>query len=805
MRGIIEQLRAEVAELKKSSNSHAQPSVIVTDSPQPMEVPVGADETSSGHPAKRRAVSSNADSAANRAKSEIREVLNSLSTDIKQLGEQLSSFRAGVAQHFAAMNARIENLELQVKGVPEATSRPVVDGNAPPRVASANYPHDTAKGRSLWQKTSDFGFSLVTDPAFPTRRGTSTTRDSVPDLTFVKNVDLVKWSNLMVDLGSDHYITTTTFEVSQKKLRAFSITDWDRFRKIRRERADHGEKPEGLEQWTGSIMQDVRESTKMVQTDLQTEKIDSRLAHLLEAKQSLLERWKGQCLNRRLRKKIAEVNKVIEEHCQTLSRQQWDDICNSIDGQVRTQGKWNLLKHLLDETGTKSNQRRVLAKTLHEATRSSTEKEVLDYLAKKYLPLKTSDGGAYTEYSGKPNSTLDEPFTIEGIRRALHDLNGRSTPGPDGVTNKALRNLDDESVEFLADEINRIWKEGAVPEQWKIARVILIPKPGKPPSLESLRPISLTSCVGKVAEHVIHNKITVFIEENELFPHNMVGFRPVLSTQDAMRLIKTQILDSNTRDTRAILGLDLEKAFDNIHHSFILDSISNLDLGAAFHAFVRSFLEGRSALLKVGEIGTDKMALSNRGTQQGSVISPLLFNIAMVGLSEGLGKIQGIGHTVYADDITIWCAGGSDGHIESALQEAIDCTESFLQDTGLRCSPSKSELLLYRPSRRGRKPKDWKPLAESDINLHTKSGDIIPRVASIRILGMIVESSGTNSQTILRLAKKTDSTIGLIRRVANRRSGLAEDNLVRLIHAFLLCHFTCVAAMHVWRRAERIN
>ncbi|KAL1424105.1 hypothetical protein MTO96_003604 [Rhipicephalus appendiculatus] len=123
----------------------------------------------------------------------------------------------------------------------------------------------TAKGRTLWQETSYFGFSLVSDPAFPTRRGTSTTRDSVTDLTFVKNVDLVKWSNLMVDLGSDHYITTTSFEVSQKKLRAFSTTDWDRFRKIRQERAAHGEKPGSLQQWTESVMQDVRESTKMIQ------------------------------------------------------------------------------------------------------------------------------------------------------------------------------------------------------------------------------------------------------------------------------------------------------------------------------------------------------------------------------------------------------------------------------------------------------------------------------------------------------------------------------------------------------------
>ncbi|KAL1445958.1 hypothetical protein MTO96_044736 [Rhipicephalus appendiculatus] len=40
MRSIIQQLRTEIAELKKSSKSHAQPGVIVTDSPQPMEVPV---------------------------------------------------------------------------------------------------------------------------------------------------------------------------------------------------------------------------------------------------------------------------------------------------------------------------------------------------------------------------------------------------------------------------------------------------------------------------------------------------------------------------------------------------------------------------------------------------------------------------------------------------------------------------------------------------------------------------------------------------------------------------------------------
>ncbi|KAL1483372.1 hypothetical protein MTO96_050248, partial [Rhipicephalus appendiculatus] len=59
-------------------------------------------------------------------------------------------------------------------------------------------------------------------------------------------------------------------------------------------------------------------------------------------------------------------------------------------------GKWNLLKHLLDDSGTKSKQRGVLAKALHEAKKSSSEEEVLERLAKKYLPLRTvADDAAY--------------------------------------------------------------------------------------------------------------------------------------------------------------------------------------------------------------------------------------------------------------------------------------------------------------------------------------------------------------------------------------------------------------------------
>lgn len=127
----------------------------------------------------------------------------------------------------------------------------------------------------------------------------------------------------------------------------------------------------------------------MISTDLPVDEIDSRLAHLLEAKQSLLDRWKCQRLNHRLRKKISELNRTIEEHCQILSKQQWDEVCNSIDGQMRNGKTWNLLKHLLHDTNTKSNQRHVLARLVHTAEQATSMKEVVERLVKKYLPVNT--------------------------------------------------------------------------------------------------------------------------------------------------------------------------------------------------------------------------------------------------------------------------------------------------------------------------------------------------------------------------------------------------------------------------------
>lgn len=660
------------------------------------------------------------------------------------------------------------------------------------------YPKATVKGRNLVQAMTDCSLELVTDPQFPTRVGTSVTRDTTPDLAFTKNAAGVQWANLQESLGSDHFILSVTQETRVPPPREFRVTDWDEFRKLRKaDQTEYGT----LEDLFSRLAEDALLATKTVQTDLQVDAMDSRLAHLLEAKKSLVEKWRTQKLNRRLRKRISLLNKEIEDYCQELSRQQWNEVCSKVDGQMRTGGKWNLLKVLLDETNSKGNQRLAIDR-LVQAQRSSgvDDTTLLTELAERYLPLGPVGDWDYPDYRGGPLEAVDSPFTKLEIEEVLHELNSRSAPGPDGITNRLLRNLDDKSIAKLTEEVNLLWAEGRVPEAWRTASVVLIPKPGKALAKENLRPISLTSCVGKVMEHAVYNRVIRHIEDKELFPHNMVGFRPGLSTQDVMLLIKRQIIDRQTRDIRGVLALDLAKAFDTISHKFVLEAVESMGLGPKFHAYVRAFLRDRTATIKIGQLKSRAFTLGARGTPQGAVISPLLFNIAMKGLSERLSTVANTNHALYADDVTVWCMGGSDAEVEEALQSALSITESFLEGTGLRLSPSKSELLLYRPVRPGRRPST--PLDQVQITLTTRDGLSIPRVNCIRVLGLLLESNGRNSQVLARITSKTENMLRLILRVSNRRGGLRESNLLRLYHAFLMSHINYVASALNWSKSE---
>lgn len=345
-------------------------------------------------------------------------------------------------------------------------------------------------------------------------------------------------------MGSDHYIIEMILPTSQtpargRGVRQHRVTDWPRFHTVMQD-ASVGDIT-SIEAWTESLKKAVEEATDTVETSEDTQQMDSRLAHMLEARRSLQNRWKSQRGNRTLRKRVAELGRAIERYSKELRAQQWHAVCNAADGQLHTGRTWKLLRHLLDSTSTRGFQQHRLSQVMATTVKSIGERETVRKINEKYLPRTATE--KHADYCGTPNPGLDSCIEEWEVRAVLQELNCKSAAGPDLIPNKALRNLNDGAIADLTRYYNRCWLAGKLPQQWKTARTVLIPKPGKPPSIDNLRPISLTSCVGKILEHVLKNRWQRYLESEGLYPETMLGFRERLSTQDVMLMLRHKIID----------------------------------------------------------------------------------------------------------------------------------------------------------------------------------------------------------------------------------------------------------------------
>lgn len=130
MRDTIARLMAEISEIR--SGGGQQPVEVVRESIQSTEVPV-VEECE--RPAKKRAIVSEQDKASGRARSEIREMLSSLSESIKQLSETVSRIQGsmlateeGYNQRFCKIESFLENVVAPVMG-PRALPLPATDNS----------------------------------------------------------------------------------------------------------------------------------------------------------------------------------------------------------------------------------------------------------------------------------------------------------------------------------------------------------------------------------------------------------------------------------------------------------------------------------------------------------------------------------------------------------------------------------------------------------------------------------------------------------------------------------------------------
>ena len=84
----------------------------------------------------------------------------------------------------------------------------------------------------------------------------------------------------------------------------------------------------------------------------------------------------------------------------------------------------------------------------------------------------------HLDFDADNSENYDVPFTMRELCDALKKSHDTAT-GPDEIHYQLLKYLPRDSLMVLLDIFNDIWASGEIPECWKEATVIPIPKPGK--------------------------------------------------------------------------------------------------------------------------------------------------------------------------------------------------------------------------------------------------------------------------------------------------------------------------------------
>ena len=184
------------------------------------------------------------------------------------------------------------------------------------------------------------------------------------------------------------------------------------------------------------------------------------------------------------------------------------------------------------------------------------EREIANFLIlniQDYTPLKSIDDH-------------EEFISINELDRILNNLDIKKAPGIDHINNKLMKRLKPALINFLHFFFNLCINFGIHPSNWKIAKIIMLHKAGKTEGLAgSYRPLSLTSCLGKLLEKAVADNLSNWAEANKKFNKQQNGFRKNGSTNDNLfKLFETVKIGFCKGHPTTGIFLDVEKAFDQV-------------------------------------------------------------------------------------------------------------------------------------------------------------------------------------------------------------------------------------------------
>jgi len=266
-------------------------------------------------------------------------------------------------------------------------------------------------------------------------------------------------------------------------------------------------------------------------------------------------------------------------------------------------------------------------------------------------------------------------FNTGSLTGCFHELDGKKAVGIDGVTKERYGvNLEENIEKLLSKMKSMTYRPLAVKE-------VLIPKEGK---AGATRPLGISAFEDKIVQLQMAKILEAIYEP--IFRECSYGFRPGRSCHTAVAAVLTHL---HNRGCERVIDVDLKNFFGKIQHPILLGFLRRKIKDERFIRYV-------ARMLKAGILREGRFEVSEEGSPQGNIVSPILSNIyAHYVLDNWLEDVVPLytRHEVrsfrYADDQVICCRYRSDS------VKVLKALKQRLNKYGLELNTEKTKVVSF--------------------------------------------------------------------------------------------------------------
>ena len=393
---------------------------------------------------------------------------------------------------------------------------------------------------------------------------------------------------------------------------------------------------------------------------------------------------------------------------------------------------------------------------------------------------KTAVNNYYKKLNLRGKNFSFAPVAPATILKLLKQLNPAKSAGIDNLTGKFLKEGAPVLASPITDLVNLSISLSLFPDDCKIAKLKPIYKKEAKTKPKNYRPISLLPLLSKIIERIIHSQTQEFLDKNNILYKYQSGFRKHHSTDTCLSYLTDKVkigFEEGLLTGMVLIGL--QKAFDTIDHSILLEKMSCLGFAGKTIAWYTSYLTNRSFIVNVGKESSSPGKLSC-GVPQGSILGPLHFLLYVNDMPQAVNSEL----LLYADDTCLIYTGKDIQKIEEQLNSDFTSLCEWFIDNKLSVhfGEEKTKSVLFGTKRQ---LKD-----QRDLNL--KYGDIeIKQHSRVTYLGCILDNILSGEH----MAAKVLNTVHNRLKFLYRKQKFLSLSLRRLLcNALIQPHFDYACA-----------